>query len=213
MYSLICLLFVYNRSPLRRRVENNTLGLPPPEPLPRDDRVTPYFFVGDDAFPLQPWLMKPYPMRFLTPRQRIFNYRLSRARRVVENAFGISANRWRCLLTTMQQEPTTVVTIVKGCLTMHNIIRRRNPLQAGEVDQEDADGNVVPGAWREGAQLTDNRNIVGNQTMRQAKIQRNNLCDYYNNPVGSVPWQERAVQLRRIGPQADASTESESEVD
>ena len=202
---------MYNRSPLRKRLERNTLGLPAPDPLPGDDRVTPYFFVGDDAFPLNTWLMKPYPMRSLTPTQRIFNYRLSRARRVVENAFGITANRWRCMLTTMQQEPTTVVTIVKGCLTLHNIIRRRNPLQPGEVDQEDADGNIVAGAWRDGAQLTDNRNLVGNQTTRVAKVQRNNLCDYYNNPVGSVPWQDRVVQLNRY--HVSSSDESEGEVD
>ena len=39
----------------------------------------PYFLVGDEIFPLTTWLMRPYPGN-LTEPQRVFNYRLSRAR-------------------------------------------------------------------------------------------------------------------------------------
>ncbi|XP_041373464.1 uncharacterized protein LOC121386580 [Gigantopelta aegis] len=44
---------VSNSSTLSTALMNNTLGLPPPEPLPNDDKDTPYFLVGDDAFPLR----------------------------------------------------------------------------------------------------------------------------------------------------------------
>jgi len=169
-----------------------------------------YDFVGEDAFPLEKWLMKPYPMRFLTPRQRIFNYRLSRGRRIVENAFGISTHRWRCMLGTFQQQPATVISIVKGCLTLHNIIRDRIPLRPGEVDQENEDGEIIPGSWRDGVELTDNRNLIGNRNKREAKAQRNYLCDYYNSRVGAVPWQDHIVQVRPLLPDADSS---ESDVD
>ncbi|CAH1998036.1 unnamed protein product [Acanthoscelides obtectus] len=35
----------------------------------------PYFFVGDEAFPLKPYLMRPYPGRQLTEQKSVFNYR------------------------------------------------------------------------------------------------------------------------------------------
>ena len=201
---------IFNRSSLKHKLANNTLGLPPPEPVPHDDRDVSFFFVGDDAFPLEMWLMKPYPMRFLTHSQRIFNYRMSRGRRIVENAFGITAHRWRCMLGTFQQKPSTVTTIVKGCLTLHNIIRRRNPLRPGEVDQYDEDGDIIRGAWRQDVRLTSNRNLVGNRNKQAAKAQRNYLKDYYNSEVGAVPWQEQVVRVNPLRPQSDSD---ESDVD
>jgi hypothetical protein len=53
------------------------------------------FLVGDDAFPLKTYLLKPYSHRTLTCEQKIFNYRLSRARRIVENLFGILISQFR----------------------------------------------------------------------------------------------------------------------
>ena len=41
----------------------STLGLPPPEPLGPNLH---YLLLGDDAFPLMPWLAKPYSRRQLT---------------------------------------------------------------------------------------------------------------------------------------------------
>lgn len=45
--------------------------------------------VGDDAFPLKTYLLKPFSNVTLSKEQKVFNYLLSRARRIVENAFGI----------------------------------------------------------------------------------------------------------------------------
>lgn len=81
---------VFKDTILYRMIENKKLGLPNPEPLPNRNTMVPYFIVADSAFALSENVMKPYAGTHVkgSPK-RIFNYRLSRARRVVENAFGI----------------------------------------------------------------------------------------------------------------------------
>lgn len=64
------------------------VGFPPPMTL-SDGKKLNFVFVADEAFPLKEYIMRPYPGRELNGiPQRIYNYRLSRARRVIENAFG-----------------------------------------------------------------------------------------------------------------------------
>ncbi len=140
---------IYNASELKECVEDGTIGFPDPDPIPNDYNDVPYFFIGDDAFALRPTMMKPYSLRGLTNDERIFNYRLSRARRVVENSFGILANRFQVLLTTMQHHPSTVKVIVKACMVLHNLMRTRYPrLQNQQLDRaEDMNREFIPGAW------------------------------------------------------------------
>lgn len=73
---------VFRKSPLGIKLKENNLNLPQSSILPGFDYRMPYVIVGDDAFPLHVNLTKPYPERGLTQEKRIFNYRLSRARRV-----------------------------------------------------------------------------------------------------------------------------------
>lgn len=77
----------------RETLEQSTLGLSRKDPLPIGPVDILYYIVGADAFTLKEWLMKPYPKINLTREQCIYNYRLSRTRMIVENAFGILANR------------------------------------------------------------------------------------------------------------------------
>ena len=188
---------IYNNSDLRAGLHLNDIeGWPAAEPLPNDDggEDVPFFIVGDDAFALRTYLMKPYGSRNLTKDKRIFNYRLSRARRVVENAFGILANRFRVLLSTMGQEPDTVRLIVTTCCILHNLMRTRYPqLQNCLLDRDD---DLAPGEWRQDKNLEDTlvQNVQGpNRASREGKAQRNLIKHWCCSPAGSVPWQEQRV--------------------
>jgi DDE superfamily endonuclease len=189
---------IYNASELKEGLQNgDILGFPQPSPLPGDTEDLPYFLVGDDAFALRTYMMKPFGNRQLSRKQRIFNYRLSRARRVVENAFGILANRFQVLLTTMMHKPDTVRLIVKACVVLHNLMRTRYPvMQNGLVDIERPDGALVPGAWRRGKNLDDTRpeNLPGtNRDYKLAKAQRNLIMEWCSSPAGSVAWQDNML--------------------
>ena len=81
----------------------------------------PPLIVGDSAFPLQTWLMKPYTNATLSPKQRYFNYRLSRARMVTEGAYGQLKGRWRVLLRKSESNKDLVRTVTFVCMVLHNI--------------------------------------------------------------------------------------------
>jgi hypothetical protein len=195
---------LFNSSPLKEALDANDLDIPPPDNLPNDNVPFPYFIIGDDAFALREYMMKPFSQRNLTMEQRIYNYRISRARIVVENAFGILAQRWQCFLTTMQQNPEIVRQILHAGICLHNFIRIRlvrdnvQDLAPGvRPDAEDEEHNIIPGAWREHAHLEpiDARH-QGLRELEAAKIQRQTLLAYFNSPAGAVPWQEERVLSR-----------------
>jgi hypothetical protein len=187
---------IYNNCELKEGAEDGSIVFPDPDPLPYDTQNVPYFLIGDDAFALRKTMMKPFGNRGLTNEERIFNYRLSRARRVVENAFGILANRFQVLLTTMQHHPSTVKLIVVACMVLHNMMRIRYPgLQNQQLDRaENQNRQLVLGAWRQGLNLTDIQRVTGpNTASKDGKKQRNLIKHWVNSPAGEVPWQDRMI--------------------
>lgn len=194
---------IWKETWLGKKMEGGTAGMPDPEPLSGEDSPDiPYAMVADEAFALRPWIMKPYPQRNLTSEQRIFNYRLSRARRVVENYFGILANRFRCLLKTMEQRPKNVESIVYAACVLHNLIRMRGAAAGSATSIQDGDivdsdtGEVTLGAWRSGAnklKMVSLQRLRGNPSTASVKEQRDHLCAYYNSQLGSVPWQDSYI--------------------
>ena len=118
---------IFSVTSLRTALENDTAGVPDDDPLPGEDQPTPFFIVGDNAFPMRKFLQKPYSQRRPTPKMKNFNYRLSRARRVVEKAFGILAQRFRLFLTSINVRPLTVEKLVLTACILHNMLRNRAP--------------------------------------------------------------------------------------
>lgn len=142
---------VFAQSAFGYRLLHGELELPQPSALPNGD-VLPYFIVGDAAFPLKSNLMRPYPGRNLEILQENFNYRLSRARRTIENAFGVLVARWRILLSPLQLQPDAAENIVKASVVLHNFVKRHNANQYAPpsfVDHIGQEGEIiVPGEWR-----------------------------------------------------------------
>ena len=69
--------------------------------------------------------MRPYPGKALTfETRKIFNYRLSRARRVIENTFGILVARWRVFQKPIDAKPERVETIILAAIALHNYLRQ-----------------------------------------------------------------------------------------
>lgn len=64
-----------------------------------------FVFLADEAFSLNENILKPYSQRELTYEKRIFNYRLSKVRNCVENAFGLIAARFRVLQSAINLAP------------------------------------------------------------------------------------------------------------
>lgn len=113
---------VFGKSTFQYALDNNTLNLPTPQPLPDRQLDVPYVLVADDAFRMQKNLLKPYPGRNLSSGQRIFNYRLSRARRVVENVFGIMTKHFQVLYRPIQLNEHKVKVITLACCALHNFL-------------------------------------------------------------------------------------------
>ncbi len=195
------------------------IQFPAADPLPNDpqDRNMDYFFIGDDAFAIKTWMMKPYSEQ-LSRDKRIFNYRLSRARRVVENAFGILANRFRVFLGTMNLHPDVVVQVIRACICLHNFLREKHPSESfsaleREVNLEGGDYKVIPGRWRDRFNLLDVSKInSSNRQTKAGKDQRDYLCAYYNSSAGSVPWQDQAIEMNPYPGAAQAMDDDDDQV-
>ena len=183
---------VFGNCSFNEAIINGSLQLPTPSEIKGTNIKCPYMFVADEAFPLHTYIMKPYPRRNLDIYQRIFNYRLSRARRVVENAFGILSSRFRVFHSVISLEPDKVEKIVHASCALHNLLRSRaeeSYLPSGSIDMEDADHRLIPGAWRCDPQLSANRTTFRRNSSQDAKAQRDMLSKFFMSEAGQVEWQ------------------------
>ena len=144
-------------------------------------------------------MMKPYPFQNLTIPQKIVNYRLSRARRVIENAFGIAAARFRIFQRPIITRVSTVKSVTKAITALHNFLMYKYQVSDNEnqycpPNYVDSDGlqGVVPGQWRvEENQIMGLRDIDrlgSNNYSKNAKLIRDEFREYFIEE-GAVDWQ------------------------
>lgn len=149
------------------------------------------FFVEDDAFPLKTYLLKPYSHKCLTYDEKIFNYRLSRARRIVENAFGVLASRFRIFHKPISTCLEVTDKIIRTACTLHNWLRMTSGityLGSGTVDVEDENiGEIYESIWRREFFMPSISNTGLNHSARQARELRERYIHYFTHE-GAVPW-------------------------
>lgn len=130
---------IFSKSTLYHRLKNGTFNLPADTELPETNIKCPFVVIGDEAYPLNSWLMRPFPRRELDDLKRTFNERLSRARRVVESSFGILAAKWRLLQKPIETTPDLADKIVKCMCVLHNIVIDKDGIDElilHEIDQQ-----------------------------------------------------------------------------
>ncbi|XP_018304028.1 putative nuclease HARBI1, partial [Mycetomoellerius zeteki] len=196
---------IFKDSIMGTKLENKQLNVPEAAPI-SDERETPlpYCIVGDEAFPLTTYLLRPYPgKQKITPQKRIFNYRLSRARRVIENCFGILVSKWRIFRKPIIASVSTTTHIIQAAIVLHNWLRKNDLnncpnlpyVEPYLVDQESEIGSAISGTSRDVAGTTaffDITRAGTNTSTRTAMEVREEFCAYFNNE-GAVTWQNDYV--------------------
>lgn len=126
--------------------------------------------------------MRPFSGKVLSDKKRIFNYRLSRARRHVECAFGILSNKWKIFNKPINGNLDLSILLVKTCCALHNFVRTR-------------DGFSIEDSLSINGFVEMERNISAGplRPTNQSIQTRNKLADYFVSDVGSVPWQTNYI--------------------
>jgi hypothetical protein len=117
---------IFQDSRMGRRFETGTFNSPNPQEkqLPGQNQPTPHVLIGDEAFALKPYLMRLFSYRQAKQdrRKEKYNYRLCRARRVVENDWH-SSSEMETILQTARSERRDCKKIVKATCVLHNYFR------------------------------------------------------------------------------------------
>lgn len=170
---------VYNNSSLAQCLEANALNIPQATTIPPTNEQYPYVIVADDAFALKPYILKPYAQRNQTPEQRIFNYRLSRARRTVENAFGQMSQRFRVFGRPVPLSPMKVNILVMASCCLHNFLLR-DKVSAATYMPESEEAN------ESSTQFSSLSQQGGNRASAEAQNIRDKFSCYFNSVHGEI---------------------------
>lgn len=173
---------VFRSSRLGRWLDRGELNLPPPQPLPFDGNQIsfPFFFVGDEAFPLKTYLMRPYPRADLTDEKRIFNFRLTLGRKTVECAFGMLTSKFRVFEVPIACSEKVVKSIIASACVLHNYIRKSEGVPY-------TPNNTFSDI--EASHENQHLRVDANTNLTSAKAIREYLTKYFLKPGIAIPSQ------------------------
>lgn len=181
---------IFSKCNLGRAIKNNLFDTPGSTVLPNSQIEVPYVFLGDEAFPILENLLKPYPRnQSLHDRSKaVFNYRLSRARRIVENAFGIMSHSFRILFTPIHLNVDILEDLITVTCILHN-------LMIDERGTQEETSDLPPSHWESIDEHHEIDNEIDSNPNEEMKyVVRNRYKEYFNT-IGSVPWQNETFRL------------------
>ncbi|XP_066463503.1 uncharacterized protein [Eleutherodactylus coqui] len=170
---------IFSTSRMGRQMREQQLSIPAPQALPGSSGTAdPFVFLADEAFGLSNNVIRPFARRNIDTRRQVFNYRLIRARRHVECAFGIFANRWQVFLSRIQLASENVSAVFRACVVLHNFCRRHDTvLNVLHPLPTVLGGEVLEEAVQHGRPVQF-AILVGDLFMK-----------YFLSPQGALPWQ------------------------
>jgi len=140
--------------------------------------------------------LKPYKCVYdKGSSERIFNYRLSRERRIVENVFGIIASVFRILRKPLLLQPEKVSKIVMTCVLLHNFLRKNKTSSSKYASRESFDNEdevkLIHGSWRQDNNMTSLLPIrkIPRRSAIEAQDIRKTFTEYFITN-GKALWQE-----------------------
>ncbi|KAJ8685853.1 hypothetical protein QAD02_021646 [Eretmocerus hayati] len=164
---------IWNNCAFKQCMDSQKIPFPGPSRLPGTEEESPFVIVGDEGFTLSENLLIPYPKDAVANRRdrRIFNCRLSRARRCSENAFGVMGARFQIFMHRTQA-------VGRAMYTPPNIL---------DIEDE-VSGTIQLGEYRQepAHDLVRLANQGRNRHANAAIELRERVCEYLNT-VGRVP--------------------------
>ena len=169
---------IFNNSDLGRGIAQELIDLPASTLLPNSNILSPYFLIADGGFGIKKYLMRPYVRNDNLPKtQKIFNFCLSHARIVIENAFGELSQTWLVNENTLSWKLSTIEIIITSTICLHNYL----------IDMK---LNEVFNRWNRIHNVLDNNVIpVDNQHVLPELGIRQRLTEYFISNEGAVEWQ------------------------
>lgn len=168
---------VFRASAIGKLLDKEKLNIPGPQPMLNDNEAFPFYFVGDEAFPLKRNLMRPYPQRNLDNDKRQFNYRLSRARKSVECGFGMLVAKFEIFQKPMCCGRETAIDVIKAACILHNFIKHKEgKFSLPQITKNIISDQIIP---------HNSSNNIG----KSAYELRNQLKDYLVKEENALPWQ------------------------
>ena len=174
---------VFTNSFLGHAIENDIFNIPRLSPFSNSETCLPFVFVSDDAFGLKEDMMKPYPFQNRTFEEKVFDYRFSRARRIIENSFGIATARFRIFRRTINAKVSTVRSVRKAIVRLHNFLLEKIHKGDNQYILYRQRGKLSCSSWGLATGTKDVRRIGSNNYSKTAKVIGDKFKDYFVNYV------------------------------